>query len=161
MALISKVFKGGEKLFPQKVQVQVQVHMPKMMQPTPDDKKVMQQILAGHSPDASLLVDENALLTMAQDILSKATPTLPLDPKTDSEILEDDHQQRISEALALTIHKIGCELSCNCSGEGDVKAITLAVFNALVKYSWEDKAQFNSSCDKSPTPAVKLSTSLA
>lgn len=66
------------RLFPQKVQVQVQVHMPKMMQPTPDDKKVMQQILAGHSPDASLLVDENALLTMAQDILSKATPTLPL-----------------------------------------------------------------------------------
>lgn len=78
MALISKVLKGGEKLFPQKMQVQVQVHMPKMMQPTPDDKKVMQQILAGHSPDASLLVDENALLTMAQDILSKATPTLPL-----------------------------------------------------------------------------------
>lgn len=31
------------------------------------------------------------------------------------------------------------QISCNCSGEGDTKLITLAVFNTLVKYSWDAK----------------------
>ena len=31
------------------------------------------------------------------------------------------------------------QLSCNYSGVGDVKTITLAVFNILVKYSWDAK----------------------
>ncbi|KAJ8645918.1 hypothetical protein MRB53_007666 [Persea americana] len=300
MALISKVWHIGETLFPRKIQ----------MLCTPDDKKVMQQIQAVHSPDANLNVDENALLAMAEDILHHATPTTHLsmepenkpidqsmvfvsqkqggnnggrgkrgynggrgkggyncqyssrgrgfstvgqnqgfrpvqpngngsqqqytapfaliqqtvqhqtesrnagskpsavgttwshptelslevqpswdgltginvqnskrplvatvsappapntlvhnmneshdvdhndqqgtssdeDIKMDSQILADKpHQHGISEALAFTIHKIGCELSCNCSGEGYLKSITQAVFNTVKKYSWEDK----------------------
>ncbi|XXG49461.1 hypothetical protein AAC387_Pa02g3641 [Persea americana] len=109
------------------------------MASTMDDKKVMQQIFSTHSPDASLVVDENALLSIVEDILHHTTPTAFVDAKTNSEVVESKvHQQGVSEALALTIHKIGCELSCSCSG-GDVKAITLAVFNSLVKYAWDAK----------------------
>lgn len=71
MALKSKVWHISETLFPHEIQ------MPKMLW-TPDDKKVMQQIQAAHSPDANLNVDENALLAMAEDILHHATPTTHL-----------------------------------------------------------------------------------
>ncbi|KAJ8645901.1 hypothetical protein MRB53_007649 [Persea americana] len=131
MALISKVFNlGGSMSSKQKV-VQTQS--------TADDKKVIQQIISAHSQDANFAVDERALLSMALDILSKATPTLPLDAKTDAKLLQDKSLQGISDELAFTIHKIGCELSCDCAGGGDMKSITQAVFNTLVKYSWEDK----------------------
>lgn len=45
------------------------------MASTMDDKKVMQQIFSTHSPDASLVVDENALLSIVEDILHHTTPT--------------------------------------------------------------------------------------
>ena len=70
MALISKVLNlGGSMSSKQKV-VQTQS--------TADDKKVIQQIISAHSQDANFAVDERALLSKALDILSKATPTLPL-----------------------------------------------------------------------------------
>ncbi|RWR74382.1 protein SIEVE ELEMENT OCCLUSION B-like protein [Cinnamomum micranthum f. kanehirae] len=131
MALISKVFNVGGSMSSKQKVVQTQS--------TPDDKKVIQQIISAHSQDANFAVDERALLSMALDILSKATPTLPLDAKTDSKLLKDKSLQGISDELAFTIHKIGCELSCDCAGGGDMKSITQAVFNTLVKYSWEDK----------------------
>ena len=31
------------------------------------------------------------------------------------------------------------QLSCNCSGGGGIKSITLTLFEKLVRYSWEDK----------------------
>lgn len=46
-------------------------------QSTSEDMKVIQQILAAHSPDASFNVNEQSLLNMAQDILNKANPTFP------------------------------------------------------------------------------------
>lgn len=46
------------------------------MQTILDDQKMMQQILATHSPDASLVVDENALLTIAHDILHQCNSTV-------------------------------------------------------------------------------------
>ncbi|RWR74386.1 Sieve element occlusion [Cinnamomum micranthum f. kanehirae] len=131
MALFSKVFNVGGSMSSKQKVVQTQS--------TPDDKKVIQQIIPAHSQDANFAVDERALLSMALDILSKASPTLPLDAKTDSKLLNDKSLQGISDELAFTIHKIGCELSCDCAGGGDMKSITQAVFNTLVKYSWEDK----------------------
>ena len=69
MALISSILNIGEKVIPNPQKV-VQT------QSTPDDKKVIQQIVSSHSPDANYAVEEKALLSMAQDILSQATPTL-------------------------------------------------------------------------------------
>ncbi|XXG49609.1 hypothetical protein AAC387_Pa02g3744 [Persea americana] len=132
MALISSILNIGEKVIPNPQKV-VQT------QSTPDDKKVIQQIVSSHSPDANYAVEEKALLSMAQDILSQATPTLSPDPKSDSKVAVDKTHEGITDELAFTIHKIGCELSCDCSGGGDMKSITQAVFNTLVKYSWEDK----------------------
>lgn len=71
MALLSSILNIGEKVIPTPQKV-VQT------QSSPDDKKVIQQIVSTHSPDANYAVDEKALLSMAQDILSQATPTLSL-----------------------------------------------------------------------------------
>ncbi|RWR74393.1 protein SIEVE ELEMENT OCCLUSION B-like protein [Cinnamomum micranthum f. kanehirae] len=102
--------------------------------------KVVQQIISTHSPDTNFNVDEKALLSMAIDILCKAISKLNQDLKTELKVSEDKTQQQvITEELAYTIRKIGCELSCNCSGAGGMKSITLAVFDKLVKYSWENK----------------------
>ncbi|RWR74391.1 protein SIEVE ELEMENT OCCLUSION B [Cinnamomum micranthum f. kanehirae] len=102
--------------------------------------KVVQQIISTHSPDTDFNVDEKALLSMAIDILCKAISKLNQDLKTELKVSEDKTQQQvITEELAYTIRKIGCELSCNCSGAGGMKSITLAVFDKLVKYSWENK----------------------
>ncbi|XXG49629.1 hypothetical protein AAC387_Pa02g3758 [Persea americana] len=103
-------------------------------------ERVVQQIISTHSPDANFNVDEKALLRMANDILCKAISKLSQDLKKDLKVSKDDSdQQVITEELAFTIRRIGCELSCNCSGGGGMKSITLAVFNKLVKYSWETK----------------------
>ncbi|RWR74390.1 protein SIEVE ELEMENT OCCLUSION B-like protein [Cinnamomum micranthum f. kanehirae] len=103
--------------------------------------RVVQQIISTHSPEDNFNVDEKALLSMAIDILCKAIPKLDLGLKIinveDSE--DKSYQQVITEELAFTILGIGCELSCNCSGGGGMKSITLAVFDKLVKYSWKNK----------------------
>ncbi|RWR74400.1 protein SIEVE ELEMENT OCCLUSION B-like protein [Cinnamomum micranthum f. kanehirae] len=127
---MKNILNGRRTLFSQQPMMVVQT------QSTSDDKKVIQQILAAHSPDANFNVNEQVLLNMAQDILNKANPKFPpLDQKIDPKVLEEG----IINELVFTIHKIGCELSCNCSGGGEMKSITVAVFDALVKYSWEDK----------------------
>lgn len=46
------------------------------MQTILDDHKMMQQILATHSPDASVVVDENSILTIAHDILRLYNSTI-------------------------------------------------------------------------------------
>ncbi|XXG54983.1 hypothetical protein AAC387_Pa03g2728 [Persea americana] len=131
-AMISSLFHLGGKV-PSQQQVV-------LTQTTADDQKVINQIIEAHKPDANFAVDEKPLLSMVMDILSQATPTPPQDPKIDSMVPEAKSLPAISEELAFTIHKIGCELSCECSGGGDMKSITQAVFNKLMKYTWEDKA---------------------
>ncbi|XXG49616.1 hypothetical protein AAC387_Pa02g3749 [Persea americana] len=106
-AMISSLFLGG-KVPSQKQVVQTQT--------TADDQKVINQIIEAHKPDANFAVDEKPLLSMVMDILSQATPTPPQDPKIDSMVPEAKSLPAISEELAFTIHKIGCELSCECSG---------------------------------------------
>ncbi|KAE8697282.1 omega-6 fatty acid desaturase, endoplasmic reticulum isozyme 1 [Hibiscus syriacus] len=43
------------------------------------------------------------------------------------------------DALAYVIHKISCEISCKCSGEGDAHATTMVLLNMLSSYSWDAK----------------------
>ncbi|XXG49626.1 hypothetical protein AAC387_Pa02g3757 [Persea americana] len=86
-------------------------------------ESVVQQIISTHSPDANFNVDEKALLRMANDILCKAISKLSQDLKKDLKVSKDDSdQQVITEELAFTIRRIGCELSCNCSGGGGIVA---------------------------------------
>ncbi|XXG49636.1 hypothetical protein AAC387_Pa02g3765 [Persea americana] len=106
-------------------------------------KKVVQQIILTHFPDDNYDVDKTALLSMAQDILCNEFSALTPDPITVSNVpkteLDNELRKGITERLAFILHKIGCELSCNCSGRGDIKSITLTLFEKLVRYSWEDK----------------------
>ncbi|KAJ8645930.1 hypothetical protein MRB53_007678 [Persea americana] len=106
-------------------------------------KKVVQEIISTHSPDDNFHVNKTALLRMAKDILCGEFSTLARDPITGSNVpiteLDNEPRKESTERLAFFLHKIGCELSCNCSGGGGIKSITLTLFEKLVRYSWEDK----------------------
>ncbi|XXG49637.1 hypothetical protein AAC387_Pa02g3765 [Persea americana] len=100
-------------------------------------QKVVQQIILTHFPDDNYDVDKTALLSMAQDILCNEFSALTPDPITVSNVpkteLDNELRKGITERLAFILHKIGCELSCNCSGRGDIKSITLTLFEKLVR----------------------------
>ncbi|CAL9165348.1 unnamed protein product [Musa hybrid cultivar] len=107
-----------------------------------DDSLVVKQILATHSPDGRD-IDTMPLLKLVEDILQRATPTVIVTPQAHLELVEDKahHLEVVGmlEALAYTIHKISCELTCKCSGGGDGHATTLSLFNSLTNYSWDAK----------------------
>ncbi|XP_074590983.1 protein SIEVE ELEMENT OCCLUSION B-like [Curcuma longa] len=107
-----------------------------------DDKAVMKQILATHSPDGRD-IDARSLLRLVEDILQRATPTVVVTPQTHLELLDDGvhHIDVVGmlEALAHTIHRISCEITCKCSGGGDAHATTMVLFNALSSYTWDAK----------------------
>ncbi|KAF9603057.1 hypothetical protein IFM89_033782 [Coptis chinensis] len=113
---------------------------------TSDDTVMMKQILGTHAPDGRE-VDVKPLLNVVEDILQRATPgTEGLVHPTNQAQLDafDDKTHHVDflgmlEALAYTIHKISCEISCKCSGGGDAHATTLALFNTLSSYSWDAK----------------------
>ncbi|ERN10515.1 protein SIEVE ELEMENT OCCLUSION B [Amborella trichopoda] len=107
-----------------------------------DDAAVMKQILATHSPDGRE-IDVKPLVQIVEDILKHTTITTVVHPQTTVELLEDKaHTERMIgmlEALAYTIHRISCEITCKCSGAGDAHATTLTLFNSLSNYSWDAK----------------------
>ncbi|KAL5717956.1 hypothetical protein ACHQM5_010904 [Ranunculus cassubicifolius] len=113
---------------------------------TSDDTVMMKQIQATHAPDGRE-VDVKPLLHVVEDILSRSTPGIDghLNPTSQEQIdAFVDKTQNVDfvgmlEALAYTIHKMSCEISCKCSGGGDAHATTLALFNQLSSYSWDAK----------------------
>ncbi|XP_065006599.1 protein SIEVE ELEMENT OCCLUSION B-like isoform X1 [Musa acuminata AAA Group] len=107
-----------------------------------DDSVVLKQILGTHSPDGRD-VDARPLLRLVEDILQRATPTVIVTPQAPAELVEDKvhHVEVVAmlEALAYTVHRISCEISCKCSGGGDAHATTMALFNSLANYTWDAK----------------------
>ncbi|XP_068647965.1 protein SIEVE ELEMENT OCCLUSION B-like [Aristolochia californica] len=109
-----------------------------------DDSVLMKQILATHSPDGRD-VDARPLLNIVEDVLKRATPTIVVAPHAQVEMVEDKIHQNgaglvgMLEALAFTIHRISCEVTCKCTGGGEPHATTVAVFNTLSSYSWDAK----------------------
>ncbi|KAG6525471.1 hypothetical protein ZIOFF_015427 [Zingiber officinale] len=107
-----------------------------------DDKAVMKQIIATHSPDGRE-IDTRSLLRLVEDILQRATPTVVVTPQTHLELLDDGvhHIDVVGmlEAIAYTIHRISCEITCKCSGGGDAHATTMVLFNSLSSYTWDAK----------------------
>ncbi|KAJ3683318.1 hypothetical protein LUZ60_013545 [Juncus effusus] len=110
---------------------------------TSDDSMVMKQITGTHLPDGRD-IDVKPLLRVVEDILHRATPTVIVTPPTHMEHLEDRVNQGeaigMLEALAYTIHKISCEITCKCSGSGsDAHATTMVLLNQLSCYDWDAK----------------------
>ncbi|KAK1313883.1 hypothetical protein QJS10_CPA06g01249 [Acorus calamus] len=107
-----------------------------------DDSMVMRQIIATHSPDGRD-IDTRPLLHVIEDVLRHATPTVIVATPPDMEVVEDRMQYAgtmgMLEALAYTIHRISCEISCKCTGGGDAHATTVVLFNQLSNYSWDAK----------------------
>ncbi|XP_042391063.1 protein SIEVE ELEMENT OCCLUSION B-like [Zingiber officinale] len=107
-----------------------------------DDKAVVKQIIATHSPDGRE-IDTRSLLRLVEDILQRATPTVILTPQTHQELVDDKvhHIDVVGmlEALAYTIHRISCEITCKCSGGGDAHSTTMVLFNSLTSYTWDAK----------------------
>ncbi|KAK1289203.1 hypothetical protein QJS10_CPB18g00534 [Acorus calamus] len=107
-----------------------------------DDSMVMRQIIATHSPDGRD-IDTRPLLRVIEDVLHHATPTVIVATPPDMEVVEDRMQYAgtmgMLEALAYTIHRISCEITCKCTGGGDAHATTVVLFNQLSNYSWDAK----------------------
>ncbi|WOL11313.1 hypothetical protein Cni_G20075 [Canna indica] len=108
-----------------------------------DDTAVMKQILSTHSPDGRE-IDTRPLLHLVEDILQRATPTVIMTPgQAHHEMLEEGvHRMELVgmlEALAYTIHRISCEITCKCSGGGEAHATTMVLFNSLAHYTWDAK----------------------
>ncbi|XP_042413443.1 protein SIEVE ELEMENT OCCLUSION B-like [Zingiber officinale] len=107
-----------------------------------DDSAVIKQIVATHSPDGRD-VDTRPLMHLIEDILRRATPTVVVTPQAQPELVEEKVNRTevigMLEALAYTIHRISCEITCKCSGGVDSHTTTFAVFNSLSHYTWDAK----------------------
>ncbi|CAL9092511.1 unnamed protein product [Musa acuminata var. zebrina] len=107
-----------------------------------DDSVVMKQILATHSPDGRD-INTRPLLRIVEDVLQRATPTVIVTPQAQLEPVDDKaHHVEVGgmlEALAYTIHRISCEITCKCSGGGDAHGTTLVLLNSLANYTWDAK----------------------
>ncbi|RZS01010.1 hypothetical protein BHM03_00030810, partial [Ensete ventricosum] len=107
-----------------------------------DDSVVMKQILATHSPDGRD-INTRPLLRLVEDVLQRATPTVIVTPQAQLELVDDKaHHVEVRgmlEALAYTIHRISCEITCKCSGGGDAHGTTLVLLNSLANYTWDAK----------------------
>ncbi|KAK9104293.1 hypothetical protein Scep_021137 [Stephania cephalantha] len=113
-----------------------------------DDGTIMKQILTTHAPDGRN-VDVKPLLHVIEDILQRSSNGLiggtslngQTEPHVDS--LDDRIRQPgfmgILEALADTIHRISCEISCKCSAGVDAHSTTMSLFTMLSSYSWDAK----------------------
>ncbi|XP_074294676.1 protein SIEVE ELEMENT OCCLUSION B-like [Silene latifolia] len=115
-----------------------------------EDGKILKEIQASHAHDARDL-DVTPVLSVILDIFQRAK----LDDIVNTtegggkEVVADVLAETMGsvaagpkgtmlEALAVTIQKICCEFSCNCTGN-DLHASTLSVLNLVGNYSWDAK----------------------
>ncbi|OVA17625.1 Sieve element occlusion [Macleaya cordata] len=119
---------------------------------TSDDNVITKQIQATHAPDGRE-VDVMPILHLLEDLFERANPTTTTTTvgaviqangsQAQMDTLEDKTHQagflNMLEALAYTIHKISCEISCKCSGGGDAHAVTQTLLNTLSSFSWDAK----------------------
>eukprot|EP00258_Populus_trichocarpa_P017390 XP_006378256.2 protein SIEVE ELEMENT OCCLUSION B [Populus trichocarpa] len=115
-----------------------------------DDTAMMKQIQATHAPDGREF-PVKPLLHIVEDIFLRATPALGMTSivqqqgahqaqldELEEKALQNGFHETI-EMLSYNINKISCEMSCKCSGGGDAHATTLAIFNLVSNYSWDEK----------------------
>uniref|UniRef100_A0A6M2F1U4 Sieve element occlusion N-terminal domain-containing protein n=1 Tax=Populus davidiana TaxID=266767 RepID=A0A6M2F1U4_9ROSI len=115
-----------------------------------DDTAMMKQIQATHAPDGREF-SVKPLLHIVEDIFLRATPALGMTSivqqqgahqaqldELEEKALQNGFHETI-EMLSYNINKISCEMSCKCSGGGDAHATTLAIFNLVSNYSWDEK----------------------
>ncbi|KAI3970386.1 hypothetical protein MKX01_024033 [Papaver californicum] len=111
---------------------------------TSDDNVITKQIQSTHAPDGRK-VDVMPILHLCEDIFESSTVGTILESNNQAHMdaLEERNNivgfSKMLEALAYTINKISCEISCKCSGGGDAHAITLNLLNLLSSYSWDAK----------------------
>nr|XP_017224423.1 PREDICTED: protein SIEVE ELEMENT OCCLUSION B-like isoform X3 [Daucus carota subsp. sativus] len=114
---------------------------------TSDDNVMMDQILSTHSPDGRKF-HVQPLSLIIEDVMHRSNAPLlgtiistthrgtwaQLDETSLHSCFSD-----ILKLLALTIKKISCEITCKCSGEENVHATTMSLFNTLSIYPWDVK----------------------
>ncbi|XP_042486401.1 protein SIEVE ELEMENT OCCLUSION B-like [Macadamia integrifolia] len=119
---------------------------------TSEDNVTMNQILATHAKQNFHKVDLTPHLQLIEEILRHST-TLQRTNIHDlqvSSLMEslNEKSQKVDflgmlEALAYTLHKISCEISCKCFSSGDGnwngRSITMALLKSLSNFSWDAK----------------------
>ncbi|BBH03745.1 hypothetical protein Prudu_014695, partial [Prunus dulcis] len=100
----------------------------KRTSPQSDDSALVRQIRETHSPGRSHSVDVNQILQGTRELADTVEDRTTL-PSVDV----------LFHGLSYLIQKIYCEISCQCSGGGDVHATTMDLLRTLSNYSWEAK----------------------
>ncbi|XP_042499880.1 protein SIEVE ELEMENT OCCLUSION B-like [Macadamia integrifolia] len=101
---------------------------------TNNDDEMIMVIQKTHSPDGKYFELE-LLLQLVKKMLT-ATANQPENESMDEKALQE--ALGMPEALAATIHKISCELCCNCSGRDELST-TSELFKKMSSYSWDTK----------------------
>ncbi|KAF8390538.1 hypothetical protein HHK36_025065 [Tetracentron sinense] len=109
--------------------------------PQEEEDNLLKKILLTHDPDGRR-VDSESLLHAMENIMCYASSTVSephLDAIAMNAICNSTELFGSQEALGHTIYKISCELLCKCSGDGDILARTMALFDLLGNYAWDAK----------------------
>ncbi|XP_004236294.2 protein SIEVE ELEMENT OCCLUSION B-like [Solanum lycopersicum] len=118
-----------------------------------DDHAMFKKILDTHDPDGRE-VDVDVILHIVKDVFQHSYPaamdgvlngtgTDHLEANVGALKLEEKTSlafDGILEGLAYIIHKVSCELTCNCSSGGhDTHSTTMSVLEMLSNYHWDAK----------------------
>ncbi|XP_031478464.1 protein SIEVE ELEMENT OCCLUSION B-like [Nymphaea colorata] len=110
-----------------------------------DDGTVMKNIQETHKPDGRMF-DVKPVMIVVEQIFRQAAPamlttTSQAPAVAESKAHDDSMNLDALGGLSYTIHKIGCEITCKCSGGSDSHATTMALLSGTLSlYSWEGKA---------------------
>ncbi|PQQ08154.1 protein SIEVE ELEMENT OCCLUSION B-like [Prunus yedoensis var. nudiflora] len=118
----------------------------KRTSPQSDDSALVRQIRETHSPGRSHSVNVNQILQVIEEIFHRAshsTAGVLVGTRELAATVEDrttlPSVDVLFHGLSYLIQKIYCEISCQCSGGGDVHATTMELLRTLSNYSWEAK----------------------
>ncbi|KAJ4710971.1 Sieve element occlusion [Melia azedarach] len=104
---------------------------------------VIRELLLSHDPDGRHL-DSEQLLRAMENIMCYATASEVLVSDMNGDTFGMNNESNIEvvgsqEPLGHTIYQISREILCKCSGEGNLHARTMIMFDLLGNYRWDAK----------------------
>ncbi|KAF3790141.1 SIEVE ELEMENT OCCLUSION B protein [Nymphaea thermarum] len=107
-----------------------------------DDSGVMKHVEESHKPDGRSFDVKPVLAVVEQifDLTAPASITTRIVPAAE-DVTDVSTGVDALDSLGCTIHKIACEITCRCSGNGDGHETTMVLLKGpLSHYEWDAKA---------------------
>lgn len=105
-----------------------------------EDSLIIRKILLTHDPDGRC-VDSRMLLQMIENVMCYATTASCPVSQTLAETLlgSSNRVAGTHKDLWKTIHDVSCEILCEWSGQEDLHARTMSLFELLRNFTWDAK----------------------